>query len=307
MTLPYIPSGYIHTPVTPFTPDDKINYRLLERLIEFHIGQGAQAICAPAHIGESPSLTEEEQRQLIRAVITTVSSRLPVIAHISRPGTKLTVDAARDAQQAGAAAIMMSPPYYWTPPAHMQLEHFSQVAKSVDIPMLAYNAPSEMSGVALTTDFVTKLIERSPNFIGMVDLSLDWQFQIEMIPLAKKLRPAFTLISGSEYMVSMQAIGGSGSLTALSAIAPNLVRNLFGLCALERYVDARQTQFKVAELRQLLKPWPVRALKAAMEMMGRSVGDTRPPVMPLAIDEKRKLWGDLERSKILDSEPRGWV
>jgi len=173
--------------------------------------------------------------------------------------------------------------------------------------MLAYNAPSEMSGVALTTDFVTKLIERSPNFIGMVDLSLDWQFQIEMIPLAKKLRPAFTLISGSEYMVSMQAIGGSGSLTALSAIAPNLVRNLFGLCALERYVDARQTQFKVAELRQLLKPWPVRALKAAMEMMGRSVGDTRPPVMPLAIDEKRKLWGDLERSKILDSEPRGWV
>lgn len=306
MTSGYIPSGFIHTPLTPFTPADKIDHRLVERLVDFHTAHGATAICAPTHIGESPSLTEEERRDLIRVVLSAAGGRVPVIAHISRPGTMLTAESARDAQRAGAAAIMVGVPYYWTPPAHMLLEHFSQVAGAVDVPMLVYNSPTEMADVALSADLLLKLIERAPNFMGIVDLSLDWQFLIELAPQAKKARQEFVLVSGSEYMVPMQAIGGAGSFSALSAIAPNLVRRLFDLCSKEGYDEARQLQFTISELRQVLKPWPVKSIKAAMEMMGRPVGETRPPVMPLPLEEKQRLWRALERFQFFDSEPRGW-
>ncbi len=306
MTSNYLPSGFIHTPLTPFTTAGAIDRALIERLVDFHIAQGASAICAPTHIGESPSLTEDERRDLMRVVLSAAHGRVPVIAHVSRSGTMLTAESARDAQEAGAAAIMVSPPYYWTPPAHMLLEHFGQVAKAVDIPVLVYNAPGEMAKVTLSADLMLKLIERAPNCVGLVDLSLDWQFLLELLPQAKKKREHFVLLAGAEYMVSTQAIGGAGSLSALAAIAPNMLRQLFDLCSKERYVEARRLQFTASELRQLLKPWPAKCIKAAMEMMGRPVGDTRPPVMPLSVEDKRHLWRALEASRILDSEPRGW-
>ncbi len=306
MSVHYLPSGFIHAPLTPFTSADEIDRPLVERLVGFHVGHGASAICVPTHIGESPSLTEEERRDLIRVVLAAAGGRVPVIAHISRPGTLLTAESARDAEQAGAAAIMVSPPYYWTPPAHMLLEHFSQVARAVDIPMLVYNAPTEMGEVALSADLLLKLIERAPNFAGVVDSSLDWQFLIELIPLAKKQRGAFVLLAGAEYMISTQAIGGAGSFSSLSAIAPHLTRKLFDLCSKERYDEARPLQFTVSELRQALKPWPAKSLKAAMEMMGRPIGDTRPPVMPFSVEDKHRVWRALERFSFLDGEPRGW-
>ena len=136
----------------------------------------------------------------------------------------------RHAQAAGAAAIVATTPYYWTPPPAMVLEHFVQIGAAVDIPFFVLNAPDDMAGSKINTDLARKLIDKLPNFAGVVDASLDWQFMIELLTDAARVRPGFELISGNELMVSAAAIGASGLFSALAAVAPKLVRGLFDLC-----------------------------------------------------------------------------
>jgi 4-hydroxy-tetrahydrodipicolinate synthase len=299
-------SGLIHTPLTPFREDGKVDLALLERVVEFHLAHGADAICAPAHAGESPSLSEDERRALIRRVVEIVNGRVPVIAHISGAGTLLSARSAADAEAAGADAVLATAPYYWKPPAHMLVEHLGQIGDAVALPMLIHNAPEEMGGVAFSTDLVLKVIGRVKNLAGMVDSSLNWELQVEVLPLARKLRPEFLLLSGNEHMVSLYAIGGNGAFSALSSVAPNLVRELHTACLKEDYAAAQQPQFVASHLHGLMKPWPASSIKAALAMLGRDLGPTRPPVMPLEGEARAALWRTLEASRILAHEPRGW-
>src|SRR5262249_13442208 len=146
------------------------------------------------------------------------------------------------------------------PPA-MVLEHFSQIGAAVDIPFFVLNAPEDMSGIKINTDLAMKLIAKRPNFAGVVDASLDWQFMIELLTDAGRARPGFQLVSGTELMVSAAAIGATGMFSALSVIAPKLVRDLFDLCRQQQLFEARALQEQVAALRQIVKPGGVAALK----------------------------------------------
>jgi 4-hydroxy-tetrahydrodipicolinate synthase len=107
-------------------------------------------------------------------------------------------------------------------------------------------------------------------------------------------------------MVSIYAIGGSGAFSAISSVAPNLIRSLHANCLKGDYAAAQQAQFAASRLYSLMKPWPASSIKAALSMLGRDLGPTRPPVMPLQADAKAALWQSLEASKILANEPRGW-
>jgi dihydrodipicolinate synthase/N-acetylneuraminate lyase len=139
-----------------------------------------------------------------------------------------------------------------------------------------------------------------------VDSGLDWQFMIEVISEARRLNPAFQLVSGTEYMVSAGAIGGRGMFSALAGIAPNLVRRLHGLCAAEKFVEARATQEALAALRQAIKAGGVSSLKAAMRRMGRDAGVPRPPNGALSEAHAARLLADLAAVPSLAAEPRGW-
>jgi 4-hydroxy-tetrahydrodipicolinate synthase len=299
-------SGLVHTPLTPFRQDGKVDLALLPRVIEFHLSHGADVICAPTHAGESPSLSEDERRKMIREVVQIVNGRVPVVTHISGAGTLLSARSAADAQEAGADAVLATAPYYWKPPAHMLVNHFGEIGDAIDIPVLIHNTPEEMGGTAFSTDLVLKVIERVKPIAGMVDSSLNWEFQVEVLPLARKLRPEFLLLSGNEHMVSIYAIGGSGAFSAISSVAPNLIRSLHANCLKGDYAAAQQAQFAASRLYSLMKPWPASSIKAALSMLGRDLGPTRPPVMPLQADAKAALWQSLEASKILANEPRGW-
>ena len=162
-------SGLVHTPLTPFRQDGKVDLALLPRVIEFHLSHGADVICAPTHAGESPSLSEDERRKMIREVVQIVNGRVPVLAHISGAGTLLSARSAADAQEAGADAVLATAPYYWKPPAHMLANHFGEIGDAIDIPVLIHNIPEEMGGTAFSTDLVLKVIERVKPIAGMVD------------------------------------------------------------------------------------------------------------------------------------------
>src|SRR6185437_7821151 len=173
--------GLVHTPLTPFAADGRIDFERYGTLLDFHLRNGADALAVPMHAGESVSLPDEEKRALIRFVVARADSRAPVIAHVSDAGTGIAAALARFAQEAGAAAIVTTTPYYWTPPPAMAVEHFAQIGAAVTIPLFVFNAPGEMAGSKINAAGALKLVERLPNFAGLVDDSLDWQFMIELL------------------------------------------------------------------------------------------------------------------------------
>jgi 4-hydroxy-tetrahydrodipicolinate synthase len=297
--------GFVHTPITPFKRDYGVDFDTFGKLIEFHLGHGAEALALPMHAGESVSLSDGEQRKLLEFALRQ-TGKVPVIAHISDSGTGIAVARARHAQDAGAAAIVATTPYYWTPPPAMIAEHFAQIGSSVRVPFFVFYTPEEMGGTKLATDLVLKLIERLDNFAGVVDASLDWQFMVNIASNAQRVRPGFQVLSGSEYMVSAGALGATSMFSSLAAVAPTLVRRLFDLCRREQYFEARADQETVSALRQAVKKAGFAGLKAALRVMGRDCGEPRPPNAALSATMDAALAAELDAIAALRAEPRGW-
>lgn len=298
--------GLVHTPLTPFTGDRRIDFDLYGRVLDFHLRHGADALAVPMHTGESISLTDEERRALIKFAVEHVRDRAPVIAHVSDAGTAIAAALAKHAKNAGAAAIIATTPYYWTPPPAMIVEHFLQIGSATDLPFFVLNTPEEMAGSKINTGLAIKLIERLPNVAGVVDTSLDWQFMIELLTDAGRVRPDFALLTGTELMMSAAAIGARGMFSPLAVIAPTLMRSLFNRCQAQQLFEARSLQEETAALRQIVKPGGVAALKAGARFMGRDCGDPRPPLLPLDASANGKLAAQLEALPALAREPRGW-
>ena len=305
MTVTSFTFGLVHAPLTPFAAD-RVDVDLYGRLLDFHVAQGAEGLALPMHVGESVNISAENRQAMLEFAVKHVRGRVPVIAHVSESGTAIAASLAAHAQEAGAAATIVAPPYYWKPPQSMLLEHFAAIGSSAALPFYLYNAPDEVGGVAITTDLVLKLIERLPNFAGIIDASLDWQFMIEVVSSAQRVRPAFQLVSATEYMISARAIGATGLLSSLSNIAPKLVRELYGFCRSERYAQARDHQEGLAILYRMIKQTGVSGVKAAMGIMGRDCGIPRAPLPTLAGGELASLREALSAIPALGAEPKGW-
>ncbi len=298
--------GLVHTPVTPFKSDHSIDYDAYAKLIEFHLRNGADALAVTLHAGESVSLSDAEQRKMIAFAIKQIKGRVPVIAHASDSGTAIAADRARYAQDAGAAAIVATTPYYWTPPPAMVLEHLAQIGAAVTIPYLVYYTPHEMGVTKISTDQVLKLIERLPNFAGVVDASRDWQFMINIISAASRVRADFQIMSATDFMVSSGAIGAKTMFSPLAGVAPKLMRQLYDLCQQDKYFDARKAQEQVAALYQAVKVPGLCGLKGAVGAMGRDCGNVRAPNTLLGAAARDTLASALNALPALAAEPRGW-
>ena len=296
--------GLVHTPVMPFGRDGRIDFDLFGRLIDFHQRHGAEALALPMHAAESVSLPEAEKHAVIEFAIR--HAKVPIVAHVSEAGSALAAALARHAEGAGAAAIVATTPYYWTPPPAMVLEHFALIGGAVKIPLFVHNAPDDMAGSKVTAELMVKLMGRLENFAGLVDQSLDWQFLIELMTLAKKRRPDFQLLTGTELMVSAAAIGATGMFAPLACIAPKLIGTLYDACCAGNLFEARAAQEHVAALRQAMKPGGAPQLKAALRMFGRDCGDPRPPLSPLDAAAAKSLGEKLAAIVALGAGPRGW-
>lgn len=298
--------GLLHTPVTPFTRDGRVDFNAYGKLIEFHLKNGAGALALPMHAGESVCLSDAEQRALLVFAVKQVQGRVPVVAHVSDSGTQIAAARARYAEGSGAAAVIATTPYYWTPPPAMVLEHLTQIGAAVRVPFLVLHAPQEMGGAKLSTELVLKLLERLPNFAGLVDMSLDWQFMINVVSNGQRTRPDFQLLSGTEYMISAGAIGARSTFSSLAGVAPLLVRKLHDLCCEERYEQARGLQEQAAALRQTVRAAGHGGLKGALRYMGRECGEPRPPLDPLRPQQHEVLVAQLAAIPALQDEPKGW-
>lgn len=188
----------------------------------------------------------------------------------------------------------------------MLIEHFAAIGAAGGLPLFVYNSPSEMGEVEVATKSVLELFDRLPNFAGLIDASLDWQFMIELVSLARGAKPEFQFISGTEYMISAGAIGATGLLSSLSNIAPRIVRELYDLCRIENYQDARGRQSDLAVLLRNFRRTGVSGLKAATRVMGRDCGVPRPPLPTFGDADSLALAKKLAAIRSIGAEPKGW-
>ena len=298
--------GFVHCPVTPFNRDNAVDYATYEKVLEFHLKNGADALAVPMPQGEDLSLTDAEQRQLLNFVIKHVNGRVPVIAHVSDPATMIAVDRAKHAESLGAAAIASHPPYFWHPKADMVVEHLVAIGSATKLPFFICTPPVEDAGTHLAAEQVLEVVKRLDNVAGLVDASMRFVFMVEVISLGREIRPDFQLLAGTDYIVSNNVVGGRGAFSPLAAVAPRLARELYELCSKQQFTQARKAQEQMATLHHTLKKAGFAGLKDAMRAMGRDVGVPRPPVDALGEAEAGVLAQRMRAMSFLEREPRGW-
>lgn len=298
--------GLVHVPVTPFKDDQSVDFDRYAKVLEFHLKNGADALALPMQQGEDVSLTDAEQRQLLGFAMKQVGGRVPVIAHVSDPGTAIAVDRARHAEQLGVAAIASHPPYFWHPKPAMVAEHLVQIGGATKLPFFICTPVVEDAGTHLTAEIVLDVLKRLDNVAGLVDASMRFVFMVETISLGREIRPDFQLLAGTDFMVPNGVVGGSGAFSPLASVAPKLARELYELCASQKFVQARKLQENMAELHHVLKKGGRAGLKTAMRAMGRDCGEPRLPALSLGDAEMSRLAARVSAMKYLQAEPRGW-
>jgi 4-hydroxy-tetrahydrodipicolinate synthase len=298
--------GLVHAPVTPFI-NGRVDFSGYGNVLDFHLAGGAEGLALPMHTGESVSLTVAEREALLEFAIKHVKGHVPVIANVSEAGTAIAASLASHAAKTGAAAVIATVPYYWTPPQHMLVEHFFAIGEAAKLPLFVLNSPAEMNEVEIASKSVVDLLKRLPNMAGLIDLSLDWQYMIEVITVARAVRPGFQLVSGTEYMISAAAVGATGLLSPLAGIAPKLIGKLYALCMAEKFTEARPAQEQAAILYRALRDTGVAGFKTGMRAMGRDCGPPRPPLAGLDEAGTKVLLAELSAAGTMNSEPRGWV
>jgi 4-hydroxy-tetrahydrodipicolinate synthase len=298
--------GVMQSTVTPLRDDFSPDLPTFERLVEFHIRTGATAISWPHHKAESLNLTLGERRLFAEAAVKVTAGRVPVSIHVSALALEDTIDLARHAQKIGADAIIAITPYFWNPSTEALYDYFVRLGTSIDLPLIAYNSPSYLSGVEITGDLTKRLIERLPNFIAMKEASFNSEKFLEIARVALVLRPNFSMIAGVEFLLPSLPLGGAGSYSSAGAICPNLCTQLYEACISGEWERARDLQYKLSRLWDLFRDQYPSSLKGGMVIMGRPVGPTRAPLPTATRERQAYIRTQLEELDILETEPYGW-
>ena len=298
--------GVMQSPVTPLKDDFSPDLATFEKLLDFHVRTSGTAISWPHHKGESLNLTIAERKLFAEAAVKSVAGRVGVSIHVSALSVEDSLDLARHAQKIGADAIIAITPYFWNPTKEAIYDHFRRLGTSIDLPLIAYNSPSYLSGIEFDGELIERLIERLPNFIGMKEASFNSEKFIEISRAALAIKPDFALVTGVEYLLPSIPLGGVGSYSSAGAICPNLCNAAFEACIAGDWNKARELQYKLSRLWLLFRDQYPSSLKGGMVMMGRPVGPTRPPLPTATRERQDYLRTQLEELGVMDTEPHGW-
>ena len=202
-----IPQGIIDVPVTPFTADNEIDLDTFARVIEFLLRYNASSLCVNLHLAESLNLTLDERKLLAKTAVEVTAGRVPVIVHVSTPGTDQAVDLARHAEKVGADCITAIAPYYWKPSQDALYEHFAAIISATELPFIAYSSPTIMDGIGISPETLVKLMERFPQFVGLKEASHNWEKYLELGPCGAQDPPGFRSVRRHRMDDSLPYIG----------------------------------------------------------------------------------------------------
>lgn len=278
--------GSIVALITPFNEDGSVNFDQLERLLEFHVENGTDAILTLGTTGESATMTDEEDNSVVKFVVDHIAGRIPVIAGSGSNSTAAQTAKSLKYQEFGADALLIISPYYNKSNEEGIYQHLKQTADAVDIPCILYNIPGR-TGCSISVRNVERLAAH-PNVMGIKEASGNMAYAAS---IAHCLSDDFRLYSGEDALtVPLMALGGSGTISVWADVQPALVHEM---C--RAYLDgdvARATRIQVegqpliSALFGEVNPIPV---KEALAQMGIIDANYRLPLYPMSEGPKAKL------------------
>ena len=290
-------SGYAPAVPTPFAADGRIDCDAFERFCERQIAESATALVVCGTTGEAPTLTPSEHRKLIWLAVKTARGRVPVIAGAGSNATAHAIELGKDAEAAGADAILSVVPYYNKPMQAGLLTHFRAIADASGIPVILYDVPSR-TVTGLADETVARLAEH-PRIIGLKDATGD-------VTRPARLRPqvgaGFRLLSGDDPTApAFIAQGGDGCVSVTSNVVPGLCRTLY--LRRRQGGHAQALAGMLAQLTSALfresNPAP---LKYALSRLGLMSAAVRLPLVEPTLDARRAVDAALGRIEECSSD-----
>ncbi|MGW5739379.1 MULTISPECIES: 4-hydroxy-tetrahydrodipicolinate synthase [Streptomyces] len=288
-STPQTPFGRVLTAmVTPFTADGALDLDGAQRLAAHLVDAGNDGLVINGTTGESPTTSNAEKAELVRAVVEAVGDRAHVVAGVGTNDTRHSIELARDAERVGADGLLTVTPYYNKPPQEGLLRHFTAIADSTELPVMLYDIPGR-SGVPINTETIVRLAQH-PRIVANKDAKGDLGRASWAIA-----RSGLAWYSGDDMLnLPLLSVGACGFVSVVSHVVTPELRAM---------IDAYSTGDvqKATEIHQKLLPvftgmfrtQGVITTKAALTLQGRPAGPLRLPLVELSPDETNQLKIDL--------------
>jgi len=279
-------SGFAPALPSPFDEEGNIDAAAFARLCELQIENGASALVVCGTTGEAPTLSPKEHRDLIRTAVSLARGRIPVIAGAGANATAHAIELARDAEAAGADAILSVVPYYNKPTQAGLYAHFREIAGSAGLPVILYDVPSR-TACGFTDETVARLAEL-PRVMGLKDAAGDATRPARLRPL---IGTDFRLLCGDDAIaLAYIAQGGDGCISVTSNIAPGLCRNMFLAWRHNQSVRAQRLARPIAQLTAaLFRDGNPVGVKYALSLFGLMSPSVRLPLVEASQQSRTDL------------------
>ncbi len=290
--------GVFGFPVTPFRRDLSLDLEALTRNVDEMASYPFCAMVAAGGTGELYSLTPDEVEAVVHATVKAVNGRMPVVAGTGF-NAALGADIARRAEQAGAAAILILPPYYIASPESGLFAYYQAIGAATALPLMIYSR----DWAVFTPEMVARLADRLPNLVAWKDGQGDVR-RLQRIMNHNGDRLAWFGGLGDDCAPGYFAVGVQAYTSSISNIAPRLSLDLAEAGMARDFERLNRLMGRYVHplyaLRERAKGYEVAAMKAAMAILGLPAGPVRPPLM----DCKPEDIADLERLMEIYSEVR---
>ncbi len=278
--------------VTPFQQDGTVHYDMFEKLIEFQLKNHSDGIVVCGTTGEASTLTDEEQIKTIQFAVDVVAKRVPVIAGTGSNDTAHGVHLSKMAEKTGVNALLSVTPYYNKTTQKGLIQHYSQIASSVSIPIILYNIAGR-TGLNITPTTMYEL-SKIPNIVGVKEASGNIT---QVAEIAQLCGSDFELYAGNDdQVVPTLSLGGVGVISAAANVVPQQMHDIVEKFLSGDTKGSLSTQLALMPLIQALfievNPIPV---KEGLRLMGFDVGGYRMPLVPMEPANHAILKAEMEK------------
>ena len=277
--------------VTPMTADG-IDYDALGRFIEFQIESGINAIVVMGTTGENATIEYADQKEIIRYTVEKVAKRVPVIAGTGTNNTDHVLHNTKNACEVGADAILVVTPYYNKATQNGLYQHFKTIADASTVPVILYNVPGR-TGCNLLPRTVARLAEHE-NIVAIKEATGNMAQMVEIMHLCGD---KIDVYSGEDALtVPMMAMGGKGTISVLSNVAPAQAVAMTDACRAGDFKTAAKMQADLLPLINALfsevNPIPA---KAGVSAMGFGEEHLRLPLTPMEDNTRAVLYAEMRK------------
>lgn len=270
--------GIITPILTPMNADESVNLTELRNQVERLISSGVHGIFPFGTNGEGYILSEQEKVEVLEATIDQVKGRVPVYAGSGLISTKDTIRMSKKAEELGADVLSIITPSFAVASQKELYDHYVEIAKHVDTPIVLYNIPAR-TGNKLLPETIAKLAKDVDLIVGAKDSSGDWDNLKAYITETRELEKDFYVLSGNDALIlPCLKEGGFGGIAGCSNVYPQVLSSIYNLFIEGKLEEAEVVQESIASFRAVFKYGnPNTIVKKAVAMLGYPVGDCRRP------------------------------